>query len=234
MKSRTTTASVLLAAILLLIPSWREASGQAQPTVASPPVYKPPTRGAPAGRVGGGTRGVEARDAFLLSALVPNHVGLTVSPQPSLYWFISKTTSLPIEVAIAGDKAVEPLLEARIPAPREPGVQKISLAELGVRLTPGVVYRWSVSVIPDPNRRSRDILAAGTIELVTPADDLKEKFAKARKEDLPSLYAEAGFWYDALAAVSELIVSAPQEPAFRKQRGALLSQVDLPEFEAAR
>jgi hypothetical protein len=160
-------------------------------------------------------------------------VGLTANAQPSLYWFISKTTSLPIEVAVADDKAVEPLIEARIPSPREPGVQKISLAELGARLTPGVVYRWSVTVIPDPNRRSRDILAAGTIELVTPADDLKEKLTRARKEDLPSLYAEAGFWYDALAAVSELIASAPQEPAFRKQRGALLSQVDLPEFEAA-
>src|SRR5688572_21778645 len=55
---------------------------------ANVPVYNPPPRGAPGGRVGGGTRGPGQRDVFVLSVLAPDHSGLTSSEQPSLYWFI--------------------------------------------------------------------------------------------------------------------------------------------------
>jgi hypothetical protein len=65
---------------------------------ANVPVYNPPSRGAPGGRVGGGTRGGGQRDVFVLSVLAPDHSGFTTSEQPSLYWFISNSTSLPIEL----------------------------------------------------------------------------------------------------------------------------------------
>ena len=51
--------------------------------------------------------------------------------------------------------------------------------------------------------------------------------AQAAKPDLPSLYGEAGLWYDTVAAISELIEAAPQDQALRKQRTALLSQVGV-------
>ena len=57
--------------------------------------------------------------------------------------------------------------------------------------------------------------------------ELKAKVAHARKSDLPSIYAEAGIWYDTVAAISELIDAAPQDQALHKQRTALLSQVGL-------
>ena len=60
------------------------------------PVYTPPKRGAPGGRIGGATRGIQ-REVFLLSVLAPDHSGFTTSEQPSLYWFISSSTSLPVE-----------------------------------------------------------------------------------------------------------------------------------------
>src|SRR5437867_13335867 len=57
-----------------------------QRSAASAPVYKPPLRGAPGGRVGGGTRGTQERDIFVLSVLAPDHTGLTTREQPSLFW----------------------------------------------------------------------------------------------------------------------------------------------------
>ena len=209
-----------------------QSQSKAKETVGSPnvPVYQPPVRGAPGGRVGGGTRGY-TRDTFVLSVLAPDHMGLTVSEQPSLYWFISGATTLPVELALMDPRKTEPLLEKRLPSPITAGVHRIRLADYGVRLQPGVAYRWSVTVVPDTNRRSRDILAGATIELVDTQADLREKLAKSAKEGLPFLYAESGLWYDALATVSELIEGAPQEPAFRKQWGALLSQAGLPEFD---
>jgi hypothetical protein len=198
--------------------------------VSAPLLYKPPLRGAPAGRVGGGTRGVGSRDMFVLSALVPDDSALTASEQPSLYWFISNVTTLPVEVTISDPRATEPLLETRLPGPIQPGVHRIRLADHGIRLAPGVAYRWSITVIPDLNRRSRDILAGGTIERIEPPFEFREQLKQSRQEDRPALFAGAGLWYDALASISELIEKTPNDEQLRKQRSALLTQVGLPEL----
>ncbi len=219
-----------LVAGIAVLPGAAEEKSGGSPNPVTMPVYKPPLRGAPGGRVGGGTRGGTARNMFVLSALVPDDTGLTVSEQPTLYWFISGGTTLPVEVAITDPRATQPVLETRLATPVQPGVHRIRLADLGVRLAPGVAYRWSVTVIPDLNRRSRDILAGGVIERVAAPEGLNEKLAQGRKEEHPFLYAEAGLWYDALASISELIETTPHDAQLRKQRAALLTQVGLPEL----
>jgi hypothetical protein len=193
---------------------------------ANGPVYQPPKRGAPGGRVGGGTRGGQ-RDVFLLSVLAPDHSGFTTTEQPSLYWFISTATSLPVELTVMDPQGVQPILETKLPTPITPGVHRVRLSDFNVHLAPGAAYRWFVSVVPDYDRRSKDITAGGAIERVEMPDALKAKLAKAGKSDLPSIYAEAGLWYDTVAAISELIEAAPQDQELRKQRSALLSQVGL-------
>jgi uncharacterized protein DUF928 len=190
------------------------------------PVYTPPKRGAPGGRVGGGTRGIQ-REVFVLSVLAPDHSGFTTSEQPSLFWFISNSTSLPIELTVMDPQGVQPILETRLPAPVTAGVHRIRLSDYNVRLAPGAAYRWFVAVVPDADRRSKDIMAGGAIERVEMPEGLKAKVAQAGKSDLPSIYAEAGLWYDTVTAISELIEAAPQDQALRKQRSALLSQVGL-------
>ena len=197
---------------------------------SSTPVYKPPLRGAPGGRVGGGTRGTAGRDLFVLSVLAPDHKALTATEQPSLYWYISGDTSLPVEIAVSDPNATEPLLEKTIPGPVTRGVHQINLADYGVKLAPNVAYRWSVTVVPDANRRSRDILSSGIVERVAPPSELTVKVTSARKEQLPAIYAEAGLWYDALAAMSALVAGAPTDASLRQQRAALLAQVGLPEI----
>jgi hypothetical protein len=208
----------------------RVAQATSAATSAAVPVYKPPLRGAPGGRVGGGTRGTVGRDLFVLSVLAPDHSALTVSEQPTLYWYISGDTTLPVEFAIIDPNGTEPLLEKTVPSPVTRGVHRISLADYGVKLAPNIAYRWSVTVVPDANRRSRDILSSGVVERVATPIELAEKVAKARKEQLPFIYAEAGIWYDALATISALVVAgAPNSAILRQQRAALLAQVGVPE-----
>ncbi|HEY3067424.1 MAG TPA: DUF928 domain-containing protein [Methylomirabilota bacterium] len=195
----------------------------------SVPVYKPPLRGAPGGRVGGGTRGA-GRELFVLTVLAPDHTGLTVQEQPSLRWFVSNKTPYPVEFTVMDPRATQPLVEHRIPAPIEAGLHTIRLADHNVRLAPGVAYRWFVAIVPDASRRSRDILAGGTIERVEPSEELRAKLARASKADVPFVYAEAGVWYDAFTAISELIDTSPGNADLKKQRAALMSQVGLPEI----
>ena len=203
-------------------------ASDAKATTASAPVYKPPLRGAPGGRVGGGTRGT-GREAFILSVLAPAHTGLTTSEQPMLYWFISSPSSHPVELTLVDPQKTDPLIELRIPPPVAAGVHRVSLAEHGVRLNPAIAYQWYVAVMPDTGRRSKDILAGASLERVAVPDDLGAKVSSAAKADLPAVYAGAGIWYDAIAALNELIAAAPQDAALRTQRSALLREVGLPD-----
>ena len=238
------TGLVWLAILALAIPTFSRAQekvqekkdtqgaprGESQPkasaTTAAVPIYTPPLRGAPGGRVGGGTRG-SGREVFVLTVLAPDHSALTVSEQPSLYWFISAATSLPVELTVMDPQGVQPILETKVPAPVTAGVHRIRLSDYNVRLAPGAAYRWFVSVVPDADRRSKDITAGGAIERVEMPEGLQAKVAQAPKSDLPSLYGEAGLWYDTVGAISDLIEAAPQDQALRKQRTALLTQVGL-------
>jgi hypothetical protein len=220
MKSIGSKVCCSLAALTLATPMWVLAAD------SGGPVYVPPKRGAPGGRVGGGTRGTQ-RDVFLLSVLAPDHSGLTISEQPSLYWFISGPTSLPVELTVTDRDSGQPILETRLQVPIQPGVHRVRLADHNIRLKPGTTYQWFVTVIPDSDRRSKDILAGGAIERVDVPDALKAKLTTANKSELFSVYAEAGLWYDAVAAISDMIEAAPQDQGLRKQRTALLSQVGL-------
>lgn len=194
------------------------------------PIYKPPPRGAPGGRVGGGTRGT-GRETFVLSVLAPADTGLTTSQQPTLYWFISTSTSSPVELTVTDPRATQPLLETRIPGPVVPGVHRIRLADHGIRLAPGVPYRWFVAVVPDAGRRSRDVLAGGTIEFTEPPADVKTTLSGAQKAERPAIYAASGFWYDAVAAISELIEASPENATLKTHRASLMAQVGLPGIE---
>jgi len=195
----------------------------------STPVYKPPLRGSPGGRVGGGTRGASLEAAVSLSVLVPDHVGVTLQSQPHLYWFISKKTAQPIEFTITEKDAVKPLLEARLKPLEKAGIQCIRLADQGVQLRPNIPYKWFVAVVTDPARRSRDILSGGMIELLPASADLSAKLGQTPKAKQPFVLAEEGIWYDALAGLSDRVDAAPKDLSLRKQRAALLDQVGLNE-----
>jgi hypothetical protein len=207
-------------------PNEQGSNKQTDPAVR-PPVYKPPVgRGLPGGRVGGGTRGDDL--SFVLSVLAPNHTGLTLQEQPALYWFVSKRIVGPLEFTLTDD-GVKPVIESRLDPPIEAGIHELRLADYGVKLTPGKRYSWYVTRVMDPERRSRDILAGGTMERVESVMGLTTTTVPANLSQAPFLYAEAGLWYDAIEAISKLIDASPADLALRQQRAALLEQAGLTE-----
>jgi hypothetical protein len=243
MKCVKMAAWLILGGLTFVIPwasvVWDDQSGQPSrqgialqsarsAAAADMPEYIPPVRSAPGGRVGGSTRGPGTPPT--LSALAPDHTGLTIQEQPSLYWYLSKPTSYPIEFTIIDDRAIPPLIERRLSGLLQPGMQRVRLAEYGLRLSVGVLYRWSVALVVDPDNRSRDVIAGGAIERIAPPTELRAKLARAGKTRAPYLYAEAGLWYDALAAISDLIDAAPNDQVLRQERASLLEQVGLPQI----
>jgi len=197
-------------------------------TTMDKPLYKPPLRGSPAGRVGGGTRGTE-RESFLLMVLAPDHVGLTIHDQPFLYWFISKPTTYPVELTVVERNSVQPLLEKILKNPDKGGIQSLWLGDYGVRLRPGIQYKWFITLVTDASYRSKDILAGGIITLTDTPPSLSAKLEAAGSGGASFVYAEEGLWYDSFDAISKLIDAAPDNPELHKQRAALLEQVGLSE-----
>lgn len=226
-------ATALVAALVAAPVSAQDKKDGSTTVATAAPVYKPPLRGAPGGRVGGGTRGTGRDAAFVLSAMAPDHTGLTMSEQPTLYWFISAPTSYPVEITIVDPQATQPLLELTLERGVKAGMHSLRLADHGVRLNPGVVYQWYVAVVPDGSRRSRDILAGGAIERVDPDADAAARIKAATGRDLPAVFAGAGLWYDAIASLGELIAAAPDDRAVVEQRAALLRQAGLPEVKTS-
>ena len=191
-------------------------------------LYQPPRGlGAPSAgrRVGGGTRGTN-KSVPILSVLAPGHTGLTVREQPDLYWFASDVVTNPVELTLTLEKGDTPLLEKRLPVPAKAGIQRVCLSDYGVKLIPGQRYNWSISLVLDPKRRSKDIIAVGAIERVERADI---NLAAAPTTDAFYRFAADGLWYDAVMVISELIETSPSDLALRKHRVELLDQVDLPE-----
>lgn len=204
-------------------------TGQTSPpkdqSPSRPTLYKPPRVGVPGGRIGGGARGDD--QTFSLSVVAPSdHTGLTSLEQPALYWYLSKPFTSPIEFTLIGDD-VKPLVEVSLPTPYQPGLQRIRLADFGVRLSPDSQYFWFVSFVVDPNLRSRDILAGATIRRIQLADDLSKKLDAADKADRAKLFAESGLWYDAIASISNAIEADPKNLSLRTLRASLLEQIGL-------
>ncbi|GJL69987.1 MAG: hypothetical protein NPIRA06_26220 [Nitrospirales bacterium] len=189
-------------------------------------LYQPPQRGAPGGRVGGGTRGPSA-DLPLMWALVPDHVGLSAEVQPRLVWFLSKTTTYPLELTIIDATGVNPMIEKRISSPTEPGIQIIRLADYDLKLEKGKTYQWSVSLISDPEHRSRDLIVGGMIQVGDVPVSLGENMRNATPVEATRLWGQAGFWYDAIGVISTQIQSNPSDLEMHNVRASLLEEVDL-------
>lgn len=226
---RTLILTAALAVMAAALPT--DARAQAKPQAESKaPEYKPPQRGAPARRVGGSSRGVGGPLPRIM-LLAPDHVGFTISETPSLYWYLSKPTSVRVEVILIDDKGELPLVEYAVTNANGPAVHRIDLAAHGVKLRPEVEYQWSVSIVPDPNERSNDVMAGGVLKRVAvPATVAARRAAGAAKEELARLFAGEGIWYDAIGLYSELIDQRPGDKTLRGARAALLEQVGLREI----
>jgi hypothetical protein len=183
--------------------------------------YNPPVRNAPAGRVGGSTRGTVESD-LTVEVLAPDHVGLSSVDQPVLYWFLSRPVAKPLEITIDTVEVSSggPLLEKTLGNSWPAGISGLALRDVGVRLKPGVTYRWSVAVVFDPAQRSRDVIASGLIQHVRATT----RPAHADDEAAARISAGNGYWYDALADLSRDI---DRRPGRRGQRADLLEQVGL-------
>ncbi len=188
--------------------------------------YTPPMLGKPGKRVGGGTRGADT-EGLTLVALAPDHTAMTSKSQPALCWFISRPTDIRIEITLDDGRSTKPILERRLDKPTTGGVYCAMLSQYAISLKPGAEYQWFITIIPDQEHRSKDIITGGGVQFKEPAKDLTEKLSRAGDLMVPGLYAGNGFWYDAIETITRLIEERPGDTRLYTMRSQLLEQVGL-------
>jgi hypothetical protein len=227
----------LFAIVSLLLPSIIRAAETPALSIkpaASPPAisYRPAKGSAPAARVTGGSRG-SGDMTITLDVLAPDDTGLTTQEQPSLFWYQSKPAKARFELTLIEPGKTTPVLRVNVERAANAGIQRLRLADHGVKLAPGVEYQWVIALVTDADNRSSDLVASGFIKRIELTPELRAKIAGASPESLPAIYAEAGIWHDALGSLSDLIDSQPDNQALRAQRADLLRQVGLKVAAAA-
>jgi len=207
-----------------------KAEAPAKKEAAAPLInYKPRpgSIGKPSVRVGGATRGI-MRNVVSITALSPDHTGLTVSEQPSLCWYLSGKARTRLGITINDETSSKPLLEKEFDDGSEGGIRCISLSSYGVSLFPGIEYQWFAAIIHDPEQRSKDVVSSGMIKRIAPEKELSARLASTRDElEKIAIYASEGIWYDALFSLSGLIEKKPGDKKLRELRAGLLEQVGL-------
>lgn len=192
--------------------------------------YKPPADERVPRRVGGNPRsGVASLPST--AVLAPDHLALTVSEQPTLYWYLSAPTSARIELTLVIPGREAPVVET-IGAGERAGIQAFSPGVLGARLVPGVQYEWSVALVADTEQRSRDVFAAGAIMRVPLSAALAERLAASAPAAHAAAFAEEGIWYDAFAAISAQIEARPGDASLRAQRAIALERIGIADVAA--
>lgn len=208
--------------------------GQTPPSATAPakkPIYKPPFRGAPAVRVDGGSRG-SAEELPTLFVLAPDHTGLTTAAQPSLCWFQSKPAKSKLEITVISDQSPAPLIETNLDGALPQQFRRLSLSQLNVKLAEGTEYQWSLALVPDPDNRSKDVIASGRIRRVAVTPELQAELSRSPEREKHLAYAQAGIWYDAIDSLQNLIERSKDDRELLSQRDALLQQVGLTNLTA--
>lgn len=184
--------------------------------------YRPPKRGAPPGRVGGGTRSINLAPPVLV--LAPNHIGYTSQSQPRLYWYVSERSKFKTQLfeLTNNDSGVDEFT-AHLPIQNNGGIHSIDLAKYDVHLKRNASYTWKVFFLDSSNEKLSKLLSGGYIQFV----GKNQKLINATPRQLPYLAAKLGLWYDALDGFSVLIESESDANYWISQRADLLEQGEL-------
>ena len=162
-----------------------------------------PNLSAPGNRESGSTRSTTCIDpSDRLVALIPEtNYGLTQSGHPTFYFYLPTTTAEQLKFVLLNSATNELVYEGRFRLAGTGGIASVSLPDNGVQqaLAVNEDYVWYLAIVCDETDPSADIVTEAYVRRVEALDLTVETPAA----DLPALYAEAGLWYDALAAAAD-------------------------------
>ncbi|HBL10208.1 MAG TPA: hypothetical protein DD379_02000 [Cyanobacteria bacterium UBA11162] len=166
-----------------------------------------------------------------LTPLMPQGSGLTVAAYPEFFFYIPETSATKAEFVLVDSKGEE-VYKFSFRITGEPGIISLSIPKFATipPLEIGKNYRWSLSVICNPQDRLEDASVMGSIQRVEPNPTLRAELKQVTPRAQVFLYAENGIWYDALATLAALRRAYPNDWTVTSDWTTLLESVGLKEF----
>ncbi|MBD2463374.1 DUF928 domain-containing protein [Oscillatoria sp. FACHB-1407] len=193
--------------------------------------FNAPSIGAPGNRESGASRSsaCATSDRGLKALLPETNVGLTTEARPTFFAYIPPSSANSAEFILYEDGTDELIYSTALEINGESGIASISLPSGAdtPMLEVNKTYYWYFTVICDADDRSADMTVQGSIRRVPISSDLARQLASASTQERPAVYAAAGIWQDALAALAALNNSEPNNPNTRSSWNSLLSAVGL-------
>jgi Domain of Unknown Function (DUF928) len=213
----------------------------------------PPNRGIAGNRVGGASR-LSRKDSFdessslgsRLTALVPEYKnspdaakykpeltkvwGLTASEHPTVWFYIpyDRDSISRIDFSLSdGDNLVNrTVFRNAIKRPIQPGIVSFSLPKTSAPLAIDRLYRWELK-LSMKRQLDKEISVKGWIQRASLNSDLLDRINQSPLDLQAALYAENGFWYDALSSLAQLQRSQSSDLAPIQDWQNILKSIDL-------
>lgn len=178
----------------------------------------------------GGTDNCLANNDQSLIALIPQHtIGRNSLQSPQLFFYVPQIPESKTLEFVLRDEQDKLVYEAFIATEGE-GIMNVTIpADVNANLLKNEQnYHWYLSIICNPQQRSRDLVVEGWLrrEKMNLAN---QKLANASVIDQAETYRQQGFWYDALGILAENLNSKTEQPIIRKKWSELLQSVGLGE-----
>lgn len=222
----TNVLAFVVIPLLLFFPN--KIRAQKQETYRQQETYRPPKGNVRRQvRRAGGTRGCNLMFNDTVTLLVPqNHTATTTSEHPIFFWYLSQKLSLPLRFTLL-EPEKEPIFTKEFTP--EPGIVALKLPDSMPSLEIGKTYRWTVTVVCNEKKPSRNLFAQAWIERVpSPRSNQFAYNLKNNRSFCLLEYGRAGIWYDALACNYPNLVQKHHNPYEDSQEfWSLLEQIDL-------
>ncbi|WP_058995794.1 DUF928 domain-containing protein [Leptolyngbya sp. NIES-2104] len=147
----------------------------------------------------GTTRGCSGGELALTALASRNYIGRSTSQQPTFAWYVPRDSANRAMKFIVYEQvpSAKPKAIRELSLQSSPGVMRLSPDNLKLQL--GKTYLWQVIIQCDPDNPSGDLVSEGNLEIVAVPPAVQSKLNQATNQaEKVNIYAEAGFWYDAL------------------------------------
>lgn len=256
--SRLTILALLLSSTVLTANAPAQAQAQAQRRPRRSPVnFVMPTlsydRGAPGKRSEGASRTSFCGMPEGPVALTPHYSEASVQPGGAVkeqHYVLTKTSqaqpTFALHMPLAGDEVADLVLtlvvedlagnllyELPIPNPTEAGILTFQPAPSEVPLVLGQRYNWAVMIevaCEEQDRAMPDYAwVGGQIERQAPEP---ASLVGLSREERAQVYAEQGFWHEAMAVIADLHRQMPENEQYLADWTALLDSIGLADLAA--
>ena len=164
--------------------------------------------------------------------LAPKGVGVTMNGRPSLCWKMDPPAiDVIVRFTLADVGSSKSTLTMNLPISRMEKNEScycVNLESDDFTLVPFITYRWSISILQDPESYSQDKVAGGMIEFCDPADclDGMRELSPCSKNLVIRLRG-SGLWYDSVSCLCHLLKSDPEDEQLVPLMARLLNDAGI-------